>query len=331
MLFLIFYLIKMSKSTSLSKSKDDDIKNSQKRSDSSNNSVKRKKSKKKLVKSKPSLLDVLMKKTQPIIIDDINKTKQFVFKFKKVIPPLNITVIYKKDKFHFSMNHKSTLNDLKEIITKKLNISLKKFEIFLNNSILKNDDNELIKELIKNSRFPIFEIKKKTKTFPFTSNLYLKKYPYKIIIDGINDLNDFKSQIDNFFEINLIYKDYICEYISEGQYLIGFNSQNIIFDFKRFLQILQIKNNLYKNIKSTIKYDSLHLIKNRLFSRKKDKRKIMFSPFINLTSPYITYEEIKRKEQLESKKKWICKDDFKSAVGNNSVDKYYMENYGYYL
>ena len=155
----------MSKSSSVSKSKDDDIKNSQRKSDSSTNSIKRKKSKKKLLKNKSSLLEVLMKKTEPIIIDDINKTKQFVFKFKKVIPPLNITVIYKKDKFHFTMNHKSTLNNLKEIISKKINISMKKFDMFLNNSILVNDDNELIKDLIKTSRFPIFEIKKKVNLF----------------------------------------------------------------------------------------------------------------------------------------------------------------------
>lgn len=321
----------MSKSSSLNKSKDEDIKNSQKKTDSSSNSVKRKKSKKKTSKNKPSLLDVLGKRNEPIIIDDINRTKLFVFKLKNVIPPLNITVIYKKDKYNFTMNHKSTLSNLKEIISEKINNSINKYDIFLDNSIIINNDNELIKNIIKNSKFPIFEIKKKKKTFPYTSHLYFKKYNYKITVDGINDLDDFKSQIDIFFEDNLIYKDYICEYVSEGKYLIGFNSQNIIFDFKRFLQILQIKNNLYKNIKSTIKNDGFHLIKNRLFSTRKSKRKLIFTPYINLTSPYITYEEIKRKEQLESKKKWISKNDFKSAVGNNNVDKYYMENYGYYL
>ena len=321
----------MSKASSLNKSKDDEMNILKKKSDSESNSVKRKKSKKKTNKHKASLLENLMKKrTEPIIIDELNKTRQFVFKLKKIIPPIKITFIYKKKKFNVSMNHKSTLYNLKETICENINIPKNNFEIFFNdlsNSL--KDDNELIKNIIKNSNNPVFEVKKKRKNIPLIYDLYYKKYGYKMIIEGIKNLDDLKSQIDIFFEQNLIIKDYICEFISEEKYLIGFNSPNIIFDFKRKLQILQLTNNLYKNIKILIKKDYLKLKRNKSYFTTRKKRKFNYSPYLNYTSPYITYEEMRRKEQLENKKKWICKDDFISAAGNHSVDKYYMDDYGF--
>ena len=302
-----------------------------------NKSIKKKITKKKTTKNMSknntavSLLDTLInkKKSEPIIIDNIEKKETLKIKLKKIIPSLNINFIYRRNKFNISLSQKSKLEDLKNKISERIEIPTNKFEIFLkeNNDSLKNNE-ELIKDIIKETKNPIFEIKK-NQNFPLTSELYFNNYYDKIEVEGILDLEDFKNQIEIFFKDNLILKDYICQYISPQKYLIGFNSKNISFDFNRFLQILRLTNSLYKNIKTYIKKEKKIILKknksNLLNSRNKKIIKYI-SPYMSF-APYITFEEIKRKEQLENKKKWISKQGFKNAVGNLSVDKYYIEKY----
>ena len=54
------------------------------------------------------------------------------------------------------------------------------------------------------------------------------------------------------------------------------------------------------------------------------------APCISNSGPYVTEEEKKRKEMMESKTKWIAKKDFKSCVNKADLgkeDKRYIKNY----
>ena len=50
-------------------------------------------------------------------------------------------------------------------------------------------------------------------------------------------------------------------------------------------------------------------------NHKKNHELYFSTPYLNYTTPYISYEEIKKKEENERKKKWIGDKDFVTAIG----------------
>ena len=302
------------------------------------NLAKRKKAKRKTTKMKPILEPIIKKKVDPIIINDLIDRNKNMVKIKKKMKPISLTFIFRRNKYDISIGQKANFYDLKEKISRTINIPIDDFNIKLKNYNNKIEDSNLIKDLINNSKCPIFYVKKKIINSLIFSQIYFKNYKNKIIIDGIKDKDDLLNQIETFFNNSLINKDYLFEQIGLNKYSIAFTSRDIAFDFKRYLNILHLINVLYYDIKYF--YKSENPIRSRNNNNTNNSMNInrfhfhyYSSPYVNISSPYITYEEIRRKEQLESKKKWICNKDFFSAVGNSNrlntetFDKEYIYDY----
>ena len=324
----------MSKRSSLTKTNDlssDNLsfKNEEYDNKNEEKKVKRKKTRRKTQKIKNE--QNIKKKKEPIIIDEIIDKDKNILKLKIKKKPLKIIFIYRRDKYEIKMGLKANFNDLKEKISILIKLPIDQFNVFLKNFNGEIEDDTLIKDIIEKSKVSVFYVKKKElQTSILLSQIYYKKYKYKIIVDGIKDEVDLKNQIEIFFKNNLIIKDYLFKKITNEKFTIRFNSLNIAFDFQRFLNILRLMNNLYYDIKITLKNENIKHSRNRLNSEIKTKHlHYHSSPYIYLSSPYITYDEIKKKDELENKKKWICKKDFFSAVGNYS-SRYNTEYYDDY-
>ena len=315
----------MSKRSSLTKTNEFSsdnlsIKNDEYENKNEERKVKRKKTRRKTQKMKND--QIIKKKIEPIIIDELIDKDINILKIKIKKKPLKITFIYRRDKYEINLGQKANINDLKEKISLMIKLSIDKFNIILKNFNGDFEDGTLLKDIIEKTKIPVFYVKKKEEQPSILlSQIYYKNYNYKIIIDGIKDEVDLKKQIEIFFKNNLIIKDYIFKKISNEKYSIRFNSINIAFDFQRFLNILRLMNNQYYDIKITLKNEKRKNSKNRLNkSEIKNSKHFHYysSPYVYLSTPYITYDQIKKKDELENKKKWICKKDFFSAVGNYS-------------
>ena len=249
--------------------------------------------------------------------------------------PISLMFIFRRNKYDISIGQKANFYDLKEKISRTINIPIDDFNIKIKDYNKKIEDSNLIKDLINNIKCPIFYVKKKIINTLLFSQIYCKNYKNKIIIDGIKDKEDLLNQIETFFNNSLINKDYLFEQIGLNKYSIAFTSRDIAFDFKRYLNILHLINVLYYDIKYF--YKSENPIRSRNNNNTNNSMNNHFhyysSPYVNISSPYISYEEIRRKEQLESKKKWVCDQDFFSAVGNSKrlnseiFDKEYIYDY----
>ena len=284
---------------------------------------------------KPILEPIIKKKVDPIIINDLIDRNITMVKIKKKMKPISLMFIFRRNKYDISIGQKANFYDLKEKISRTINIPIDDFNIKLKDYNKKIEDSNLIKDLINNIKCPIFYVKKKIINTLLFSQIYCKNYKNKIIIDGIKDKEDLLNQIETFFNNSLINKDYLFEQIGLNKYSIAFTSRDIAFDFKRYLNILHLINVLYYDIKYF--YKSENPIRSRNNNNTNNSMNNHFhyysSPYVNISSPYISYEEIRRKEQLESKKKWVCDQDFFSAVGNSKrlnseiFDKEYIYDY----
>ena len=203
---------------------------------------------------------------------------------------------------------------MKKIISNDLKINETDLQItYLNNEI--KNDKLIIYDLIKDNKIKFFEVKKILNP----SDDIIDSYEYILTIENISNGLDLNKQIDNFFQDLLIERKCICEPKSLTSYNISFPTNDLAFDFKRYLSILKKINPLYANIKVIINIpekpkfatiiNSVDKEKNNLKTVKKSKNPTLDYYKKNLGN-YITYSDIKKLERLDGKQKWLNQKGF---------------------
>jgi hypothetical protein len=82
-------------------------------------------------------------------------------KIKKKMKPISLMFIFRRNKYDISIGQKANFYDLKEKISRTINIPIDDFNIKLKDYNKKIEDSNLIKDLINNIKCPIFYVKKK--------------------------------------------------------------------------------------------------------------------------------------------------------------------------
>jgi hypothetical protein len=153
------------------------------------------------------------------------------------------------------------------------------------------------------------------------SVLYHKNYNNKIIVENVNDITELYKIIEQFFKDCLITQDFICEPITDNKYSIGFAYPDLAFDFNRYLFILKITDEKFKDIKINMKLEKIRKSKSPLsrnyLGNTKGKKNYNSALYVGLSGLYMSYEERRRKEDLKNKKKWIDQKGFKNSVNSN--------------
>lgn len=271
----------------------------------------------------------------PTIINDLQESKPRVDmngKITKRRQNYKISFIYKRQNYNLDLKGKSTIEDLQKHIAETLHLFQSDVEIMYKGKPLdsQNSGKQKVLDIIKDEKCPIFEIKKKSlyNNLSNVAQLYPKVYNDKVIVDGITNSLDLHQKIEQFFKDCCVEKDYYCEPLTESKYSVGFPYPDLAFDFNRYLLILKGTNEIYSNIKSSLQLNkggrrNRHNLdqdgfKNygSIFSPKKNSDKYS-SLYVGLSGPYMSQETRERKEYLENKKKWICKQDFIPYVRKN--------------
>ena len=300
-------------------------------------------------------------KSNPIVINDLRLKKPIIkVKFIRKKKPLlfKISFIYKRNEYELMLKPNTTFAQFQDLVCEKINLQNNEIEIRYQDKLYKSplNDNDIIEEITKNEKFPFFDIRKIYKPIGIGafSIPQPKLYSYKVIIDNISSIQDLYQKIDDFFTDGLLTKDYLAIPLAEKKYSIGFAYPDLAFDFNRYMLILKGTNELYHNIKLS---KNISIQKNRIRSLGKSAdytnmsqpdnpmtssrlkkspsfgirniRHPMFNSalYAGISGPYLSYEEMRRKEYIESKKKWINKKGFISSV--SSSNKYYNNKYIY--
>jgi hypothetical protein len=225
----------------------------------------------------------------------------------------NLDFIYRREKYTLKNLYSNYLiSKLKKLISKKLSIEINLIHIYYQDKEI-TDDKLNVYDLIKDNKTKYFLVKKEP---PINEDLVSlntnQLLSYKLKCTGIQDYKDFLNKIESFFIDRCLDKHYICEPLGENGYLIGFSCEDICFQFKRYMLLLKKIDDKYINSKCEFKpIDKSVIINSKInIDLSNNKYNYKESEFIN-KGPYMTYEEMQRKNEKEEKKKWINKNGFK--------------------
>ena len=294
-------IIKNEKIEILNNKKDDKDNNEENKNKKDLNKSKEKKNKTKKIKEEDVKKEV--KKEEDDQIDIIIESKYINF---------NLDFIYRREKYTLKNLYSNFLiSKIKKLISKKLSIDISLIRIYYLDKEV-TDDRLNVYDLIKDNKTKYFLVKKESpineNVISLNTNLYLL---YKIKCFEINDYQDFVNKIESFFIDRCLDKHYACEPFSENGYEVSFSCEDICFQFKRYIQTLKRTDKNYLKVKcELIPIDKSNTKKSKYDNSNNIDNKYKESEFIN-KGPYMTYEEMQRKEERESKKKWIDKKGFK--------------------
>lgn len=242
----------------------------------------------------------------------------------------SITFIYRRQDYTLNLLKKSPLSTLITQISTTLNVPSSSLEITLNNTPLSNyDQTSLISDIFPPKTIPLLQVKKKPSTSSSVSGLFPKSYINKVTIDNVSDGYELHQKIDQFYKDCMLEKDCIAEPTSATQYCVSFPYPDVAFDFNRFMLIQKSTDDKFKDIKLTLTTEHDVNAKKKGNTKKKEinignnnvKGKFDFALYVGMSGPYLTEEEMKRKEQKEQKEKWINKKGF-IPYAKNAYSKY---------
>ena len=287
----------------LNNKKDDKDNNQESKNESESNKSKEKKTKPKKLKKEDNKKEG--KKQDDDQIDIIIESKYVSF---------NLDFIYRREKYTLKNLYSNFLiSKIKKLISKKLSIDIPSIHIYYLDKEIINDRLNVY-DLIKDNKIKYFLVKKESpvngEVISLNTNVHLL---YKIKCFEINDYQDFVEKIEAFFIDRCLDKHYTCEPFNENAYEVSFSCEDICFQFKRYMQTLKRIDKNYLNTKCEL----IPIDKSNIKKYKNDnnnsinsiENKYKESEFIN-KGPYMTYEEMQRKNEKEEKKKWIDKKGF---------------------
>ncbi len=266
--------------------------------ENNNNKKDKQKSQKKLANKSKSINKNIKK---------FEEVKQTELKIEKKPIIFNLDFIYRRERYILKNLYSTYLiSRLKKLISKKISVDENLIQIYYLDKEIK--DNKLnVYDLIKDNKIKYIEVKKESPNneniISLNSNVNLI---YKIKCKGIQNAKDFIDKIDIFFREKCLDKHYLCEPVAMNTYDVVFSCEDNCYQFKRYMAIVKRLDPNYSNTT----YEYIPIDKKKFLTPKLTSFNMLSSSsqsqFIN-KGPYMTYEELKKLDEKEQKKKWICK------------------------
>lgn len=235
--------------------------------------------------------------------------KQLEVIIEKKYLNFNLDFIYRRQRYTLkNLFSNYLISKIKKLISKKILVDINLLHLYhLDKEIINDKLN--VYDMIRNNKIKYLEVKKE---FPNNEDLISLntniRLIYKVRCTGIKDVKDFIVKIETFFRERCLEKHYLCEPIGNNIYDVGFSCDDNRFQFKRYMMIVKKIDNNYINTK----YQFLLIDKNEIL-----EPGLKFGPLyrnsesiFNNKGPYIKFEEIKKRNEREEKKKRMNKKDF---------------------
>ena len=330
------------------------------------------------------------------IIDEIVKNSIGIDNIKKKV--YKIIFVFRNEDFYITVKLNTLIKNMRIAICQLIGMSIDKISLMYQDiEIDESYDEKTVDEYfnLKSIKFrPIVYIKKKYKSEGDSSsfNIIPKNYIYKVKVmnypinrdtqfqssDNIDNIvnnffksyysvNNLNNNLENIYnykienvlsDINLEEENKVQNESEHPSYIVCFSSQDIAFDFNRYLNTLKLFNEIFKDVKSnviqnpkkilkiktnqntvrtTLKYGIdygleedknltkrnnkiLKLLRMNFLKKEQLKKLRRNNSQSNITcvGPYLSLMDKERLEEKENRKKWISPEGFISCVGKYS-------------
>ena len=235
------------------------------------------------------------------------EVKQLDVIIEKKYINFNLDFIYRRERYSLkNLLSNCLVSKIKKLISKKISVDVNLIHIYYLDKEITNDRLNIY-DLINNNKIKLLEVKKEAPINKDVISLNINTHLiYKVRCKGIQNVKDFMEKIETFFRERCLEKHYLCEPIGNNTYDIGFSCEDNCFQFKRYMTLIKKLDNNYKNCN----YEFIPVFRNEILQPIKTKKIEPFysrnfeSIYIN-KGPYMTYEEIQKRNEREEKKKWI--------------------------
>ena len=275
--------------------------------------------------------------------EETKEEKKVAIVEKKEPIKFNLDFIYRREKYTLkNLKENSLVSFIKRKISEKIKVETKNLKFYYKNKELKNDsDKTNVYAMIKDDPVPFIDVKKESTINQNIISLSTKiNLIYKVKSINISNYSDFVDKIEQFFKDVCLERHYLCEPTSTNTYDVCFSCSDHCFQFKRYMMnISRIDKNYEKSKFTILKVDKSKIIEPKIertieetdennnkiekiivkekknmieieYRRMKHKEDDYFQKdFVN-SGPYISLEDLKKKEEKESKKKWVGKRNF---------------------
>ncbi len=241
-------------------------------------------------------------------IKQFEEIKTAELKIEKKPTTYNLDFIYRRERYALkNLKSNSLLSLIKKLISKKISVDINLIKIYYLDKEI-TDDKLNVYDLIKDSKIKYFEVRKESpineNIFSLNSNVNLI---YKVKCKGIENAKDFIDKIDVFFREKCLDKHYLCEPVGVNIYDVCFSCEDNCYQFKRYMTIVRRLDTNYANTTfEFVPIDKKKYIRPKLTNFISNSKE---SLFIN-KGPYMTYEDLKKKDEKEGRKKWVSKNNF---------------------
>ena len=268
----------------------------------------------------------------PIIINpntsySTQTTSQILHINVKPKPKLSITFTFNHQTYSLSLAATSTIPTLKSLISPIIHISPSNISISYNNKSYTDDTTTKLSSIITQAPPSCaFEVKKKLNYIPNEPKaIQPHNTVYRVLVRNFPSENELVKVIDLFYKECCIINSYDIKKVNDTTWIVGFDVADIAFDFKRYLLVLKGRNGEYKDIQAKICFDKKCTNKKgscyeKNANCKRDYNEYTSALYVNMSGEYMTSEERKRKEELESKKKWVNKNGFIPYAKNKNSE-----------
>ena len=267
-----------------------------------NNNIKEKGNSIKIIANKSKSLNRKVKAREEI--------KQLEVIIEKKYINFDLDFIYRRERYTLkNLYNNYLISKIKKLISKKILVDINLIHLYYLDKEITNDKLNVY-DMIQNNKIKYLEVKKESpineNVISLNTNVHLI---YKVRCKGIQNVKDFIEKIETFFRERCLDKHYLCEPIGNNTYDVSFSCDDNRFQFKRYMMIVKRLDNNYINTN----YQFLPIDRNEIFQPKFTNLESVYRNseliFIN-KGPYMTYEEIQKRNEKEEKKKWISKNDF---------------------
>lgn len=248
---------------------------------------------------------------------------------------VNVIFIFLQEEYYIQVKSRITIRDFRYKICSMIKQDIEKMDIEFNYKIISpEDDGQRLLDYIEFTKLksrPVFIVKKrlrKASEFEFINAIYQQGYIHKVHIENFPNLDVISQKelllnvIEGFFDKVMMNKDYTYEIDTKGGFYVCFQSSDLAFDFNRYMTYIKATEEKFKNSKITLLLNpsrkaTRKVRHNRNSSSIGKRTNPVYSEFLG-GGEYMSEEDRRRKEFKESKKKWVCDQDFILSIGKYS-------------
>lgn len=161
---------------------------------------------------------------------------------------INATIIFLDKSAQIALNHKHNLQEFKAKLSKLLSLPDERISIYYNNVKLPEVFSGTIGDIVNDELRPLFIVKSEINRHDPIGSYHQRDFIHRVSIKCFPSRPEIFAIVDNFLNRNQLPRKYFSDN-QANEIIISFDSSDTAFAFVKYMNMVKIKENLYRKIR----------------------------------------------------------------------------------